>query len=126
MRREELFEYARKTWGILPDHPFRQFPDCAVLRHGADGKWFAVLMPVAFEKLDSSKSGRCGAVDVVNLKCQPPLVTMLLEREGVFPAYHMNRRHWVSIVLDSTFPGEEVLELLELSWKLTAGKRRSC
>ncbi|MBR3880302.1 MAG: MmcQ/YjbR family DNA-binding protein [Mailhella sp.] len=126
MKREELFKYAFEAWGVLPDHPFRQFPECAVLRHGVDGKWFAVVMPVPFDRLDASKRGESDIVDVVNLKCQPPLVTMFLEREGVFPAYHMNRRHWVSIVLDSSFPGEELFELLSLSRKLTAGKRRGC
>ena len=119
MSRESLFRYARERWGIVPDCPFHDYPEAAVLRHADSGKWFALVMPVKPEKLGLPVQGRGAEADIVNLKCQPPLVTMLLEREGVFPAYHMNRKHWVSIVMDGPFPEPELFELLELSFRLT-------
>ena len=82
-------------------------------------------MPVKAEKLGLAERARGEEVDVVNLKLQPPLVTMMLEKEGAFPAYHMNRRHWISVVLGSSFPEGELLELLELSFRLTRKKRKA-
>ena len=125
MDRLRLFSFARERWGIDPDSPFRDYPEAAVLRHADSGKWFAIVMPVKAEKLGLPARQRGGELDVINLKCQPPLVTMLLEREGVCPADHMNRKHWVSIVLDSSFPEEELFQLLELSFRLTGKRKKS-
>ena len=124
MTRDTLFDFARKRWGIEPDCPFADYPEAAVLRHQDTGKWFAIVMPVKAEKFGLPIQERNAELDVVNLKCQPPLVTLLLEKEGVFPAYHMNRRHWVSILLGGAFPEEEILELLELSFRLTEKGRK--
>ena len=124
MTRDALFDFARKRWGIEPDSPFADYSEAAVLRHQDTGKWFAIVMPVKAEKFGLSIQERNAELDVVNLKCQPPLVTLLLEKEGVFPAYHMNRRHWVSILLGGAFPEEEILELLELSFRLTEKGRK--
>jgi predicted DNA-binding protein (MmcQ/YjbR family) len=126
MTREELFEQAWELWGSEPDHPFAENPEVSVLRHEGQGKWFGVVMPVRLSKL--GLRGQEEEADVLNIKCQPPLVTLLQQREGVFPAYHMNRRHWVSIRLDavtpdSELPPEELVELLDLSRRLTAPKR---
>ena len=125
MTRDELFEQAWELWGAMPDHPFADNPEVAVLRHEGQGKWFAVTMKVSLSKL--GLRGQSEEVDVLNIKCQPPLVTLLQQREGVFPAYHMNRRHWVSIRLDAVTPGselppEELMELVDLSRRLTAPK----
>ena len=96
MDRKSLFDFARERWGVEPDCPFADYPEVAVLRHTDSGKWFALVMPVKAEKLGLAGRARGEEVDVVNLKLQPPLVTMILEKEGAFPAYHMNRKHWIS------------------------------
>lgn len=124
MTRSQLFDFALERWGIEPDRPFRGYPDVEVLRHADSGRWFAIVMPVSAEKLGLAERTRGEELDVVNLKLQPPLVTMTLEKEGAFPAYHMNRKHWISIALGSAFPAEELFELLELSFRLTAISRR--
>ena len=124
MTRDTLFDFARKRWGIEPDCPFADYPEAAVLRHQDTGKWFAIVMPAKAEKFGLPVQERNAEFDIVNLKCQPPLVTLILEKEGVFPAYHMNRKHWVSILLGGAFPEEEILELLELSFRLTEKRKK--
>ncbi len=125
MTREELFSYAGERWGVQPDFPWPRYPSYAVLRHGDSGKWFAAVLDLEPRWLGLEQAfplRHMPRMDVVNLKCQPPLVTMLLDREGVYPGYHMSRRHWVSIPLSGPFPKDELLELLELSWRLTLSR----
>jgi len=125
--REDLFSFAEVRWGVQPDFPWPKYPGYAILRHKDSGKWFAAILDVEPRCLGIAQAvGARSAprLDIVNLKCQPPLVTMLLEREGVYPGYHMSRRHWVSIPLAGPFPSEELFELLELSWRLTLSKAR--
>ena len=55
----------------------------------------------------------------VNLKCEPDLAVQLRNRfEAVKPGYHMNKKHWNTLVLDESLPGELVSELIHHSYDL--------
>ena len=64
-------------------------------------------------------------VDVLNVKCPSELTGSLRMQDGILPAYHMNKRHWISILLDGTVPLEEVCGLLDMSFEQTARKKLS-
>ena len=69
---------------------------------------------------DRLEKGREGQVEAVNLKHDQ--VVDLLSQNGIYPAFHMNRRYWISVALDDTLSDEIVLELIEKSWNLTSKK----
>ena len=58
-------------------------------------------------------------IDVLNIKCDPMMIGSLRMKEGFFPAYHMNKENWISILLDGTVSADEIKPLLELSYQLT-------
>ena len=58
-------------------------------------------------------------VSVVNLKCTPEAMDELWDSDGIFPAYHMNKRHWITVLLDGTVPTETVKKLLDVSFDAT-------
>jgi len=99
------------------EYLWEKSPDTAVLRHDDNQKWYAVLMKISWEKLDKSREGQ---VDVVNLKHDQ--VADLLVEKGIYPAFHMNKRYWISLPLDDTLSDEQILELFERSWFLTSKK----
>ena len=99
------------------EYLWEKSPDTAVLRHEDNQKWYAVLMKISWEKLDKSREGQ---VEVVNLKHDQ--VADLLLGKGIYPAFHMNKRYWISLPLDDTLSDEQVLELFERSWFLTSKK----
>lgn len=116
MQKEELLAYAAETLGDEAEYLWERLPDCCVLRHAQNGKWYAVMMPVARRKLGLAGDGK---VTVVNFKCGPILSGSYREKPGVLPAYHMSRANWVSVLLDGTASRETVLELLGISYDLT-------
>ena len=99
------------------EYLWEKSPDTAVLRHDDNQKWYAVLMKISWEKLDKSREGQ---VEVVNLKHDQ--VADLLVEKGIYPAFHMNKRYWISLPLDDTLSDEQILELFERSWFLTSKK----
>ena len=99
------------------EYLWEKSPDTAVLRHEGNKKWYAVLMKISWDKLEK---GREGLVEAVNLKHDQ--VVDLLSQKGIYPAFHMNKRYWISVALDDTLSDEEVLELIEKSWNLTSKK----
>ena len=99
------------------EYLWEKSPDTAILRHENNQKWYAVLMKISWDKLEK---GREGQVEAVNLKHDQ--VADLLSKKGIYPAFHMNKRYWISVALDDTLSDEEVLELIERSWNLTIKK----
>jgi len=112
-----VLEYAKEKYQATPDFPWAKFPRYAVLRHHGTDKWFALVLNVPRQKLGLEGDGE---VDVMNVKCWPDLVGSLRMKKGYLPAYHMNKEHWLTVLLDNTVPESEVLELIDDSYRLTA------
>ena len=60
-------------------------------------------------------------MDVVNFKCDPILIDSLRNEDGFFPAYHMNKEHWITVSLDDVCD-EKIKMLLDISFELTLSK----
>ena len=116
INRNEIFAYVKGKFDTEPDYPWFKFPNYAVLRHNGDGKWYGLIMNVPIIKLGLSGEG---SLDIINLKCDPGLNSLLRNEQGILPAYHMNKEHWITIVLDSPFPKEEIYNLINWSYNLT-------
>lgn len=119
MTREEVFKYVAEQYGTDPEHPW--FDANAVLRHRDNSKWYAVVLVVGRDKLGLEGDGM---IDVINLKCDPLLVSTLKNQSGYHPAYHMNKEKWISVRLDGTVDENDVKNLIDMSYQLTAPKRR--
>ena len=114
---KRIMTQVQEKYGNQLEYLWEKSPDTAVLRHEGNQKWYAVLMKISWDKLDKGKEG---FVEAVNLKHDQ--VADLLSKKGIYPAFHMNKRYWISVALDDTLVDEEVLELIERSWNLTSKK----
>lgn len=114
---KRIMVQVQEKYGNQLEYLWEKSPDTAVLRHEGNQKWYAVLMKISWDKLEK---GRKGLVEAVNLKHEQ--VADLLSKKGIYPAFHMNKRYWISVTLDDTLSDEEVLELIERSWNLTLKK----
>lgn len=119
--KQQLFAYVKKTYHIEPDYPFPIAPTYPVLRHEDNRKLFALFMDVPRSRLGLEGEERA---DIVNLKCSAALSGTLRQQAGILPAYHMHRDSWVTVLLDGTVPLEDICPLIDLSYNLTADKKR--
>ena len=120
MTREEFFEMCSSSYLTLPDYPFEEDFETAVFRHADNRKWFALSMQVSRRKfgLDSDE-----VIDVVNLKLPTEMFGSFGAAEGVYPAYHMNKLHWISVLLPDA-PDDIVQFLLNASFEVTKSKKK--
>ena len=121
MTRQELLNHIADTYGVTPDYPFEGDFTTAVCRHGDNRKWFAILMEIPKSRLGLAGEG---TLNVVNLKISPEMIPSLTQEPGIFPAYHMNKSHWVTAALDGTASEEMVEFLTEVSFTLTAKRTK--
>ena len=64
-------------------------------------------------------------VDVINLKVDDMFFRdLIIQEEGIMPAYHMNKMHWISVLLDGTVPEERVFDLIDMSFLATASAKK--
>lgn len=102
MTHEEIDEFLMKLPGTKLDFPFGE--NVAVYK--VNEKMFA-LVP---EKSDPVR---------VSLKCDPQLAVLLREKyESVLPGYHLNKKHWNTILLTGQLPEEEIQGLIRHSYEL--------
>lgn len=88
--------------GVQESTPFG--PDVLVYKVG--GKMFALTQPDEFPAS-------------INLKCDPERAVILRdEHESIIPGYHMNKRHWNTVVLDGSLSTQLVRELIDHSHDL--------
>ena len=113
-----LIAHIRKAYGDELEFLWRKFPGNAVVRRKDTEKWYAAFLTVPRLKLGGSSKER---VEVLNLRVCPGESGVLVDNRSRFPAYHMNKKNWVSFCLDGTVPFEELAARLETSRRL-AGK----
>ena len=61
----------------------------------------------------------------INLKCNPAKALELRERySSVTPGYHMNKKHWNTVLIDGTIPDKEIFSWIDHSYELVIGKHK--
>lgn len=104
MTHKEVEEYVLTMPNARLDYPFSE--DVAVYKVG--DKMFALIA-------EKSSPVR------ISLKCDPQLSLVLREKyESVMPGYHLNKKHWNTIILSGQLPWEEVQDLIRHSYNLVA------
>ena len=107
-------------YGTVPDYPFDEDHETAVLRHADSRKWYAIVMRVPRCKFGFNSSE---VIDVVNFKLPLDMFGSFGAADGVYPAYHMNKLHWVSVLLPDA-PDDVVSFLANISYDTTKTKIR--
>ena len=120
--RQKVFEHAKQSFGTIPEYLFSSSPDTAVLRHTDCKKWYGVVMNIPYSKLGIIKEGN---TDIINLKCDPIISGALVANRQAYPAYHMNKEKWISVLLDGSVCIDEIYPLVEISFILTKHKQKN-
>ena len=120
MTKQQFLSYCLNTYGTSPDYPFDEDFETAVLRHADNRKWYAIVMRVSRRKfcMDSDE-----VIDVVNLKLPTEMFGSFGASDGVYPAYHMNKLHWISVLLPDA-PEDVVSFLTNASFEATRRKQK--
>ena len=120
MNRKDFLKYCLDIYGTSPDYPFNEDFETAVLRHTNNRKWYAIVMRVPRRKFgfDSDE-----VIDVVNLKLPTEMFGSFGAPDGVYPAYHMNKLHWISVLLPDA-PDDVVQFLVNVSFEATKSSKK--
>ena len=116
MKRSEIEKYIKEKFDIFGEQIFPKNPNFRAFRHKKNEKWFALLMQLSANKLGLRSDEM---IEVLNLKCSPDLAMVLVDEMQIFKAYHMNKKHWISVNLNSKIPQKTVFDLIDESFELS-------
>ena len=103
-----------KNFNCEPEFLWEKNPGYGVFRNTPSDKWFAIIMNIDKSKVVSKSSGE---VEVINVKSDDN-TEIYLKKKGIYPAYHMNKKSWITIILDDTLSDEEILNIISASYDL--------
>lgn len=120
MTRQAFLDYCLDTYGTSADYPFDEDFETAVFRHTGNRKWYAIMMRVSRRKFSFDSDE---VIDVVNLKLPLEMFGSFGAADGVYPAYHMNKVHWISVLLPDA--AQDLVEFLaSASYEATWDRKR--
>lgn len=107
MNRKDVLKYCLEMTDVYEDYPFPKDNDSVTMKHKKNNKWFALIMNV---------KGK----EYLNVKTDPEYSELLRKTyDYIIPAYHMNKEHWNTIILEENCDKELIEELLDQSYELT-------
>ena len=125
-----------RDYDVAPEFPWEKYAGNGTFKCKGNDKWFAAILTVEFGKLqhapDNGKSSASDSdmepmkhdeeevVECINLKAVPEEIPELTTHPGIYQAYHMNKKHWISVILDDTLTDEQVLALIRQSHDLVS------
>ncbi len=120
--KQQLISFAQDMYHTIPVYPWENLSHCVLKT--AEQKWYAIFMNIPYKTLGVNKQGN---IDIVNVKASPKLIEQLIDYDRYFPAYHMNKKYWLTIVLDKETDFEKTTKLLKQSYESVTekNKRRS-
>lgn len=118
---ERIAEMIRMRYGDRPDFPWKKYPGYGVFRNHENKKWYGIIVAIPKNKLDGRKDG--AVIEVINVEIPPEEGKRLCGTAGIYPAWHMNKKSWVSLILDDTLPDGQIMEFLDESYRLTQKKK---
>lgn len=109
-----LTKYIKDRYNIEPEFLWKKYPYFGIFRNKKNGKWFALITNVDKSKIDKGND----EVELLNIKLDRDKIKLLLEKDGFYEAYHMNKKSWISIILNDTLKKEQIFELINESYEI--------
>lgn len=113
-----VLKYVNKKYNESCDYPWndKTYSSAAVIRNKNNRKWYGLIMPITFDKLGEKKDS---LIEVINLKLDDKKIPELIKKDGIYKAYHMNKKYWVTITLNDKISDEELFEYIDESRRFT-------
>ncbi len=113
----EIVDYVSKKYG--DELEFLWDDDNAIARRKDTGKWYLALLVVQGTKIGLSSEDK---IEIIDLHASTEDIEKMVDGVRYFKGYHMNKKHWFTLVLDERVPSEEIFDLIDKSYSLAKKK----
>ena len=116
---KKIITYIKEKYGDELEFLWDNAPDCAIARRKDNKKWYLIIMTVKKDRL-GFKTDKM--VEVMNLTAPKEKVPQIIDNKTFFPAYHMNKQSWFTILLENVDDYGQVFDLIDNSYLKVKGR----
>ena len=111
----QVIDYIRKKYGDELEFLWEKSSGNAIWRRKDTNKWYGIMLTLSRRKLgfDSDKTA-----EIIDLKAKTGDIEKLVDNKRYFPGWHMNKKHWFTVVLDGTVISSEICKRIDQSYLL--------
>ena len=113
--KDDYIAWIKTNLAAEPDYPWPDDAPYSFVFRCPNEKWFALVMRIKYRQL-----GLTGDEDVwvVNMKASQDEIPNLIDKKSIFPAWHMNKKHWITVLLTAATDFEKLCGLTQKSYEL--------
>lgn len=116
---QRIIEYAQKKYNDEFEYLWEKFSNNAICRRKDNSKWYMLLLTVKKSKLGFESQEE---IEIIDLRETPEEISLLVDNKKYFPGYHMNKKHWLTIILDGSVSMKEIEKRIDKSYILAKKK----
>lgn|SRR5574344_139530 len=107
--KDKVIEYIKDKYKINPEYPWEQYSNYCTFK--VNNKWFGIIMNISLKSLGMNSNEE---VDIINVKVNN--IDNLIDNKNIFKAYHMNKKYWITIILNNNINFDKIVELIDESY----------
>ena len=115
---KEVINYIKKKYGDELEFLWEKYDNNAIWRNKKNNKWYGVLMTIPLNRLKGDSDEE---VEVIDLKCDKKKINSIIDNNSTFLGYHMNKKSWISVILDGSVPFKTLTSFIDESYDLSLG-----
>ena len=111
----DVILYVKEKYGNELEYLWEKFPNNAIWRRGDNNKWYGVILTVSASKLNLESKE---VIEILDLRAESQSICEIVDNKKIFQGYHMNKNHWITIILNNTIPNDALFALIDKSFDL--------
>lgn len=111
-----IAKYIMEKYNDEPEFLWEKYTGSAIFRNKNNEKWYSLIMNIDKSKIDEDS----GEVEIIDLKAEESMIKNLIKEKGFYEGYHMNKKSWLTIILDDTISDEVIFSLIDNSYNLVS------
>ena len=108
-------KYISEKYQDAPEFLWKNLQTYAVFRKKQSNKWYAIIGTVPLNKVNKN-SNSSEIVEIINVKVNKDKIKEVLQQKGIYEAFHMNKKNWVTIIFDKTLKDFEIEHFIDESY----------
>lgn len=112
---KDLIEYVRNTYGDELEFLWDKSPGNAIWRRKDTKKWYGALLTVSKRRVGINSDEK---TEILDLRVHPDELDELIDYKTFFPGYHMNKKHWYTVILDGSANFQKICRGIDKSYLL--------
>lgn len=109
----KIIDYAKEKYGDEIEYLWEKFPDNGIVRRKDNQKWYLAILTVKRSKFGFKNDEKVEVIDLRSYNAENDA-----KQKDIYPGYHMNKKHWISIILDGSMDIEDIYKKIDESYLL--------